>query len=149
MSYWKSHENWYDMICLATMHIGLDFFDASINRVAAWVMGTRNTIKALLRAMLEPVECLETSRIGRGLHIALALRKSSNPIHLARSGTTIVLSKAFQCVKSGSPISKPMNKTYYYSVINHRCNRIYFSYKPLWNENSMVVFWHNHAEMHN
>ena len=29
-------------------HIGLDFFDASINRVAAWIIGTRNMIKALL-----------------------------------------------------------------------------------------------------
>ncbi len=35
-------------------HIGLDYFDASINRVAAWVIGTRNTLKALLKAMLEP-----------------------------------------------------------------------------------------------
>lgn len=36
--------------------LGLDFFDGSINHLAAWVIGTRNTIKALLRAMLEPVE---------------------------------------------------------------------------------------------
>ena len=34
--------------------IGLDYFDASINRVAAWVIGTRNMIKALLYAMLTP-----------------------------------------------------------------------------------------------
>jgi L-rhamnose isomerase len=39
-------------------HIGLDFFDASINRIAAWVIGTRNTIKALLVALLEPAETL-------------------------------------------------------------------------------------------
>lgn len=43
---------------LARTNIGLDFFDASINRVAAWVIGTRNTIKALLRALLEPTESL-------------------------------------------------------------------------------------------
>jgi L-rhamnose isomerase len=36
-------------------HIGLDYFDASINRVAAWVIGTRSTLKALLKAMLEPI----------------------------------------------------------------------------------------------
>lgn len=36
------------------VHIGLDFFDASINRIAAWVIGTRNMKKALLRALLEP-----------------------------------------------------------------------------------------------
>jgi len=42
------------------VHIGLDFFDASINRIAAWVIGTRNAKKALLRALLEPVEQLKT-----------------------------------------------------------------------------------------
>ena len=38
--------------------IGLDYFDASINRVAAWVIGTRNAQKALLQALLEPVGLL-------------------------------------------------------------------------------------------
>lgn len=42
------------------VHIGLDFFDASINRIAAWVIGTRNAKKALLRALLEPVDMLKT-----------------------------------------------------------------------------------------
>jgi L-rhamnose isomerase len=40
------------------IHIGLDFFDASINRVAAWVIGTRNMRKGLLRALLEPAALL-------------------------------------------------------------------------------------------
>ena len=39
---------------LKRVHIGLDYFDASINRVAAWVIGTRCMIKALLIALLEP-----------------------------------------------------------------------------------------------
>lgn len=39
-------------------HIGLDYFDASINRVAAWVIGTRSLQKALLRALLEPQSIL-------------------------------------------------------------------------------------------
>ena len=39
---------------LERVHIGLDFFDASINRVAAWVIGTRCMLKALLTALLEP-----------------------------------------------------------------------------------------------
>jgi L-rhamnose isomerase len=43
---------------LDRVHIGLDFFDASINRVAAWVIGTRSMIKALLAALLEPTERL-------------------------------------------------------------------------------------------
>ena len=43
---------------LDRVHIGLDFFDASINRLAAWVIGTRCMIKALLMALLEPVDRL-------------------------------------------------------------------------------------------
>lgn len=39
---------------LERVHIGLDYFDASINRVAAWVIGVRSMLKALLYAMLEP-----------------------------------------------------------------------------------------------
>jgi L-rhamnose isomerase len=39
---------------LGRTHIGLDFFDASINRIAAWVIGSRNMLKSLLIAMLEP-----------------------------------------------------------------------------------------------
>ena len=43
---------------LHRVHIGLDFFDASINRVAAWVIGTRAMLKALLLAFLEPTAML-------------------------------------------------------------------------------------------
>lgn len=39
---------------LDRVHIGMDFFDASINRVAAWIIGARSTQKALLLALLEP-----------------------------------------------------------------------------------------------
>jgi L-rhamnose isomerase len=39
---------------LERVHLGLDYFDASINRVAAWVIGARNTLRALLSALLEP-----------------------------------------------------------------------------------------------
>jgi L-rhamnose isomerase len=45
---------------LKRVHIGLDFFDASINRVAAWVIGTRCMLKALLVALLEPIEKLRS-----------------------------------------------------------------------------------------
>jgi L-rhamnose isomerase len=44
---------------LEKTNIGLDFFDATINRIAAWVIGTRNTQKALLKAMLEPIDYLK------------------------------------------------------------------------------------------
>ncbi len=43
---------------LDRVHVGLDFFDASINRIAAWVIGTRCMLKALLMALLEPISML-------------------------------------------------------------------------------------------
>ena len=43
---------------LERTHIGLDYFDASINRVAAWVIGARAMLKALLIALLEPIQLL-------------------------------------------------------------------------------------------
>jgi len=43
---------------LKRTHIGLDYFDATINRIAAWTLGMRNMRKALLKALLEPTEKL-------------------------------------------------------------------------------------------
>jgi L-rhamnose isomerase len=43
---------------LDRVHIGLDYFDASINRVGAYVIGARATQKCLLRALLEPIKLL-------------------------------------------------------------------------------------------
>jgi L-rhamnose isomerase len=43
---------------LGRVRWGLDYFDASINRVAAWVVGTRSLLKALLAALLEPTAAL-------------------------------------------------------------------------------------------
>lgn len=54
-------------------YIGLDFFDASINRIAAWVIGTRNMQKALLRAMLEPTENLKKLELDGDYTARLAL----------------------------------------------------------------------------
>jgi L-rhamnose isomerase len=44
---------------LERIHFGLDYFDASINRIAAWAIGARSTLRALLLALLEPVERLD------------------------------------------------------------------------------------------
>lgn len=43
---------------LNRVHIGLDYFDASINRIGAYVIGSRATQKCLLQALLEPLEML-------------------------------------------------------------------------------------------
>lgn len=54
-------------------HIGLDFFDASINRVAAWTIGTRNAVRALLLALLEPIEQLRQLEAAGDFTARLAL----------------------------------------------------------------------------
>ncbi len=61
---------------LARTHIGLDFFDASINRIAAWAIGTRNTLKALLIALLEPSSLAAAEKQG-DLTARLALLEES------------------------------------------------------------------------
>lgn len=48
---------------LGRVHFGLDFFDASINRVAAWVIGTRALLRALCIALLEPTESLRAAEV--------------------------------------------------------------------------------------
>ncbi|OHB75096.1 MAG: L-rhamnose isomerase [Planctomycetes bacterium RBG_16_55_9] len=58
---------------LDRVHIGLDFFDASINRIAAWVIGTRCMIKALLIALLEPVKKLSEMEINGNYTTRLAM----------------------------------------------------------------------------
>ncbi|HDS83966.1 MAG TPA: L-rhamnose isomerase, partial [Phycisphaerales bacterium] len=58
---------------LDKVHIGLDFFDASINRVAAWVIGTRNMIKALLYAMLEPTQEMKDAELAMDYTKRLAM----------------------------------------------------------------------------
>lgn len=58
---------------LNRVHIGLDFFDASINRVAAWVIGTRAMIKALLMAMLEPIDKMRALELEGDFTARLAL----------------------------------------------------------------------------
>ena len=58
---------------LERVHIGLDFFDASINRVAAWIIATRSVLRALLIAMLEPIEMLSKSEAEGDLTARLAI----------------------------------------------------------------------------
>ncbi|HPM79211.1 MAG TPA: L-rhamnose isomerase [Candidatus Anammoximicrobium sp.] len=58
---------------LPRVHIGLDYFDASINRVAAWVIGTRAMLKALLGALLEPIDRLRQLEQSRDYTGRLAL----------------------------------------------------------------------------
>ncbi len=60
---------------LDRVHVGLDFFDASINRVAAWVIGTRAMLKALLAALLEPTALLRQAEDHGDFTARLALQE--------------------------------------------------------------------------
>ena len=67
---------------LGRTHIGLDFFDASINRIAAWVIGTRSTIKCLLAALLEPAALLRQAEQGGDHTSRLALMEEAKTLPL-------------------------------------------------------------------
>ena len=67
---------------LSRTHIGLDFFDASINRVAAWVIGMRAAQKALLSALLEPAALLREAEESGDHTLRLALMEEARALPL-------------------------------------------------------------------
>ncbi len=82
---------------LERVHIGLDYFDASLNRVAAWVIGSRNMLKALLLALLEPAARLQAAEAEGDFTTRLALLEESKSLpmgavwdyHCARKGVPV------------------------------------------------------------
>jgi len=82
---------------LARTHIGLDFFDASINRVAAWVIGTRNAQKCLLAALLEPITALRAAEREGDFTRRLALLEETKTFPLAAVWDEF-------CRRSGAPV---------------------------------------------
>jgi L-rhamnose isomerase len=67
---------------LGRTYIGLDFFDGSINRIAAWVVGARNALKCLLAALLEPTAELRRLEESGDLSGRLALIEESKTLPL-------------------------------------------------------------------
>jgi L-rhamnose isomerase len=65
---------------LGHVRIGLDYFDASINRVAAWVIGTRNMAKALLLALLAPINQLKQFEAAGDYTSRLALMEDAKTL---------------------------------------------------------------------
>ena len=61
------------------VHLGLDYFDASINRIAAWVIGARNLLRALLLALLEP-PAIRAAELAGDLTARLALQEESKSL---------------------------------------------------------------------
>jgi len=62
------------------VHIGLDYFDGSINRVAAWTIGARCMIKALLLALLEPMAALRAAEEAGDFTSRLALLEEARTL---------------------------------------------------------------------
>lgn len=65
------------------VHFGLDFFDASINRIIAWVTGTRASLKAILMALLEPTQLLIEAENNENLGKRLALMEEFKSLPFA------------------------------------------------------------------
>ena len=65
---------------LERTHIGLDYFDASINRVAAWTIGARNMLKAILKALLEPIVRLRAAEAAGDYTARLALLEETKTL---------------------------------------------------------------------
>lgn len=84
---------------LDRVHIGLDFFDASINRVAAWVIGVRAMIKALLAALLEPTPLLRQCEVDGDFTGRLALVEEVKTLPLGAVWD-------YYCLKEGVPVGR-------------------------------------------
>jgi L-rhamnose isomerase len=72
-----------EIVCngfLGRIHFALDFFDASMNRVGAWVIGARATLKALLSALLKPWDKLREYENEHNFFGRLALREESKTL---------------------------------------------------------------------
>lgn len=69
---------------LDRIHIATDYFDASINRIIAMAVGARNTKKALLEALLQPVELLKKAELDgdRSVRLALSEELKTMPLNL-------------------------------------------------------------------
>jgi L-rhamnose isomerase len=82
---------------LGRVHIGLDYFDASINRLAAWTIGSRNTLRALLNALLEPRLVLRQLEAEGDFTRRLALQEE---LKTMPSGAVW----DYHCLKQGVPV---------------------------------------------
>lgn len=79
------------------VYIALDFFDASVNRIAAWILGARNTLKAILYALLEPVDRIRKAEEEGNLAERLAYREEIKTLPFGAVWDEF-------CERSGTPI---------------------------------------------
>jgi L-rhamnose isomerase len=98
------------------VHIGLDYFDASINRIAAWVIGTRNMIKALLMALVAPIDKLKKLELEGDYTSRLALMEDAKVLPFGPVWD-------YYCERMGVPAGEawlPEVKTYERDVLSKR-----------------------------
>jgi L-rhamnose isomerase len=79
------------------VHIGLDYFDASINRLACWVIGSRNVRKALLKAALTPIAAMRSAETTGDYTSRLALIEENKSLPFAPIWD-------YYCLVSGAPV---------------------------------------------
>lgn len=83
---------------LDRVKIGMDYFDASINRVAAWVIGSRSILKAFLAALLEPVAALREAELQGNNTRRLALLEEAKTLPFGAVWD-------YCCLKNNVPLS--------------------------------------------
>ena len=84
---------------LGRVHIGLDYFDASINRIGAYVIGTRATQKCLLQALLEPLPALREYE---------ACEKGFQRLAMLEEGKALPWGAVYDmfCLRNGVPVGE-------------------------------------------
>lgn len=98
------------------VHIGLDYFDASINRVAAWVIGARNMAKALLLALVAPIGQLKQAEAGGDYTSRLALMEEAKMLPFGAVWD-------YYCSQMDTPVGEAWLaevKNYEKQVLSHR-----------------------------
>ena len=101
---------------LGRTHIGLDYFDASINRIAAWTIGGRNMLRALCIAMLDPIDKLKKLELAGDYTSRLALMEETKSMPFAAVWD-------YHCLKLGAPVGEAWLaevKQYEKSVLSKR-----------------------------
>jgi L-rhamnose isomerase len=84
---------------IGRIRIGLDYFDASINRVAAWVIGARNMRKALLMALLAPIDQIKQAEVRGDFTSRLALLEEAKSLPFSPVWD-------YYCASNGVPVGE-------------------------------------------
>jgi L-rhamnose isomerase len=84
---------------LGRVHLALDYFDASLNRIGAWVTGARSTLKALLAALLEPRQKLREAEVNKDFFSRLAVQEEAKLMPLGAVWD-------YHCLTAGVPVGE-------------------------------------------